>query len=33
MNSNPLIEVLEANRPLRSPNEVNLFEQTLEKLS
>ncbi|NJN85246.1 MAG: hypothetical protein HC881_01565 [Leptolyngbyaceae cyanobacterium SL_7_1] len=33
MNPNPLIDVLEANRLLRSPNEVALFEQTLEKLA
>jgi Immunity protein 30 len=29
----PLIEVLEVNRLLRSPDEVALFEQTLEKLA
>jgi hypothetical protein len=33
MSQNPLIDVLEANRLLRSPNEVALFEQTLEKLA
>jgi hypothetical protein len=33
MSQNPLIEVLEANRLLRSPDEVALFEQTLEKLA
>jgi hypothetical protein len=33
MNQNPLIDVLEANRLLRSPDEVALFEQTLEKLA
>jgi len=33
MNQNPLIDVLEANRLLRSPHEVAIFEQTLEKLA
>lgn len=33
MNQNPLIDLLEANRLLRSPDEVALFEQTLEKLT
>ncbi len=33
MSQNPLIEVLEANHLLRSPDEVALFEQTLEKLA
>jgi hypothetical protein len=33
MSQNPLIDVLEANRLLRSPDEVALFEQTLEKLA
>lgn len=33
MNQNSLIEVLEANRLLRSSDEVALFEQTLEKLA
>jgi len=33
MNQNPLIDVLEANRLLRSPHEVAVFEQTLEKLA
>jgi len=33
MSANPLIDVLEANRLLRSPDEVALFEQTLEKLA
>ena len=33
MSPNPLIDVLEANRLLRSPDEVALFEQTLEKLA
>lgn len=33
MSPNPLIEVLEANRLMRSPDEVALFEQTLEKLA
>jgi hypothetical protein len=32
MSQNPLIDVLEANRLLRSPDEVTRFEQTLEKL-
>lgn len=33
MSQNPLIDVLEANRLLRSPDEVAGFEQTLEKLA
>lgn len=33
MSQNPLIDVLEANRLLRSPDEVTRFEQTLEKLA
>jgi Immunity protein 30 len=33
MNQNPLVEVLEANRLLRSPDQVVLFEQALEKLA
>jgi len=33
MSPNPLIDVLEANRLLRSPDQVALFEQTLEKLA
>lgn len=33
MSQNPLIDVLEANRLLRSPDEVACFEQTLEKLA
>ncbi len=33
MSQNPLIEVLAANRLLRSPDEVARFEQTLEKLA
>jgi hypothetical protein len=33
MNPNLLIDVLEANRLMRSPDEVALFEQTLEKLA
>jgi len=33
MSQNPLIEVLEANRLLRSPDEVARFEQTLKKLA
>jgi len=33
MSQNPLIDVLEANRLLRSSHEVALFEQTLEKLA
>jgi hypothetical protein len=33
MSQNPLIEVLEANRLMRSPDEVTRFEQTLEKLA
>jgi hypothetical protein len=33
LNHKPLIEVLEANRLLRSPDEVASFEQTLEKLA
>jgi len=33
MSPNPLIDVLEANRLMRSPDEVALFEQTLEKLA
>jgi len=33
MSQNPLIDVLEANRLLRSPHEVAIFEQTLEKLA
>ncbi|NJP08969.1 MAG: hypothetical protein HC866_05340 [Leptolyngbyaceae cyanobacterium RU_5_1] len=33
MSQNSLIEVLEAKRLLRSPAEVALFEQTLEKLA
>lgn len=33
MSQNPLIDVLEANRFLRSLDEVALFEQTLEKLA
>lgn len=33
MSQNPLIEVLEANRLLRSPDEIALFEKTLEKLA
>lgn len=33
MSQNLLIEVLEANRLLRSPSEVVRFEQTLEKLA
>lgn len=33
MSQNPLIEVLEVNHLLRSPDEVALFEQTLEKLA
>jgi hypothetical protein len=33
MSQNPLIDVLEANRLLRSPDEVARFEQTLEKLA
>lgn len=33
MSPNALIDALEANHLLRSPNEVALFEQTLEKLA
>jgi hypothetical protein len=33
MSQNPLIEMLEGNRLMRSPNEVAIFEQTLAKLS
>jgi len=33
MSQNLLIEALEANRLMRSPDEVSLFEQTLEKLA
>jgi Immunity protein 30 len=33
LNHKPLIEVLEANRLLRSPDEVVQFEQTLETLA
>jgi Immunity protein 30 len=33
MSQNPLIEVLEANHLLRSPNEVAIFEQTLAELA
>lgn len=33
MSPNPLIDVLEANRLLRSPDEVTRFEQTLETLA
>jgi Immunity protein 30 len=33
MNQNPLLEVLEVNQFMRSPAEVALFEQTLEKLA
>jgi hypothetical protein len=33
MSQNPLIDVLEANRLLRSPDEVTLFEHALEKLA
>jgi hypothetical protein len=33
MSQNPLIEVLEANRLMRSPDEVALFEHTLKKLA
>jgi hypothetical protein len=33
LNHKPLIEVLEANRLLRSPHEVAKFEQTLETLA
>ncbi len=33
MSQNPLIEVLEANRLLRSPDEVTRFEQALEQLA
>ncbi len=33
MSQNPLIDVLEANRLLRSPNEVCDFERTLETLA
>ncbi len=33
MSQNPLIDVLEANRLLRSPDEVTRFEQTLENLA
>jgi hypothetical protein len=33
MSPNSLIDVLEANRLLRSPNEAALFEQTLENLA
>ena len=33
MSPNPLIDVLEENRLLRSPDEVVRFEQTLEKLA
>jgi len=33
MSPNPLIAVLEANRLLRSPDEVTRFEQTLETLA
>jgi hypothetical protein len=33
MSPNPLIDFLEANRLLRSPDEVALFEQTLERLA
>ncbi|NJP10863.1 MAG: hypothetical protein HC866_16440 [Leptolyngbyaceae cyanobacterium RU_5_1] len=33
MSPNPLIDLLEVNRLLRSPDEVALFEQTLEKLA
>lgn len=33
MSWNPLIDVLETNRLLRSPDEVVIFEQTLEKLA
>lgn len=33
MSQNPLIDILESNRLLRSPDEVAAFEQTLEKLA
>ncbi len=33
MSPNPLIDVLKANRLLRSPDEVTLFEHALEKLA
>jgi hypothetical protein len=33
MNCNSLIDVLEANRLMRSPEEATCFEQTLEKLA
>lgn len=33
MSLNPFIDVLETNRLLRSPDEVTIFEQTLEKLA
>jgi hypothetical protein len=33
MNHNTLIDILEANRLMRSPQEVALFEQTLEQLA
>ncbi|NJM44804.1 MAG: hypothetical protein HC860_00500 [Alkalinema sp. RU_4_3] len=33
MNHNILIDILEANRLMRSPHEVTLFEQTLEQLA
>lgn len=33
MSQNPLIEILEANHLLRSPNEVATFEQTLAELA
>ena len=33
MNPNPLIDVLEENRLLRSPDEIDRFEQTLEKIT
>jgi hypothetical protein len=33
MSPNPLIDILEANRLLRSTDEVTRFEQTLEKLA
>jgi hypothetical protein len=33
MSQNPLIEVLEANHLLRSPDEVTIFEQTLAELA
>lgn len=33
MNHNTLIDILEANRLMQSPQEVTLFEQTLEQLA